>query len=245
MPYLISKVLLYIDFPTEHHIIEATLNTEIDLPFMAGEIQSLLPEEELLKNYVEHGKQSNLPQLKIVNLPLFNKGNVLNLSINLGQNSVCFIAVRPGYWIVDTEPDPSGIITDIYFSDIVKNDDRLVYGFYNITGKDVFSVTGLLKKDDENIYNKLKSNPTDIIWRRYIVRRALAPSGENIPAPSITYPENMTASQLAVYLQLKEKTIRNLTSEGKLPYLKIGGSVRYNKEEVDAALRKHRPRRNK
>ena len=55
----------------------------------------------------------------------------------------------------------------------------------------------------------------------------------------------MTASQLAVYLQLKEKTIRNLTSEGKLPYLKIGGSVRYNKEEVDAALRKHRPRRNK
>ena len=170
---------------------------------------------------------------------------MLRISNNLGQNSVCFIAVRPGYWIVDTEPDPQGIITDIYFSDINKKDDRLIYGFYNITGKDVFSVTGLLKKDDENIYNKLKSSPTDIPWRRYIVRRALAPSGEGIPEPSITYPENMTAYQLGVYLQLKEKTIRNLTSNGKLPYLKVGGSVRYNKEEVDAALRKHRPRRSR
>lgn len=245
MTYLISKVLLYIDFPTEHLIIESTLNRKTDLPFMAGEIQSLFPEEELLKDYIQHGKKDNLPHVRIVNLPLFNKGNVLNISNNLGQNSVCFIAVRPKYWIVDTDPVPQGIITDIYFSDIVKKDDRLVYGFYNITGKDIFSVTGLLKKDEENIYDKLKSNPTDIVWRRYIVRRSLAPSGDDIPAPSITYPENMTAYQLAVYLQLKEKTIRNLTSEGKLPYLKISGSVRYNKEEVDAALRKHRPRRNR
>ena len=114
---------------------------------------------------------------------------------------------------------------------------------FDINCKDVFSVSELLKKDDGYIDGKLKSSPTDIPWRRDIVRRALAPSGENVPEPSITYPENMTAYQLGVYLQLKEKTIRNLTSNGKLTYLQIGGSVRYNKEEVDAALRQHRPRR--
>ena len=220
MTYLISNILLYIDCPTEHLIIESTLNRKIDLPFMAREIKSLLPEKELLQNYIKHGKKSDLPNCRIVNMHLFNKANVLRISNNLGQNSVCFIAVRPGYWIVDTDPDPPGIITDIYYSDIVKKDDRLIYGFYNITGKDVFSVTGLLKKDEENIYNKLKSNPTDIVWRRYIVRRALAPSGDDIPAPSLTYPDNMTAYQLGVYLQLTEKTNRNLTSNGKLHYLK-------------------------
>lgn len=43
----------------------------------------------------------------------------------------------------------------------------------------------------------------------------------------------MTAEQVAEYLQLDIKTIRNWNSENKIPYVKLGGSVRYPKERIN------------
>ncbi len=48
--------------------------------------------------------------------------------------------------------------------------------------------------------------------------------------------ELMTVDQVADYLQLKKKTIQNLTSNGKIPYCHIGGTVRYRKLEIDRVL---------
>ena len=49
--------------------------------------------------------------------------------------------------------------------------------------------------------------------------------------------ENMTAEQVADYLQVDKKTIRNWTSEGKIPSVKIGSAVRYPKERIDNWLK--------
>ena len=46
----------------------------------------------------------------------------------------------------------------------------------------------------------------------------------------------MTAKQAADYLQVEEKTIRNWTSQGKIPASKIGGTVRYSKAALDELM---------
>ena len=47
----------------------------------------------------------------------------------------------------------------------------------------------------------------------------------------------MNAQHVAEYLRFKEKTIRNGTSEGTIPYEKVGGSPRCLIPEVDEALK--------
>lgn len=43
----------------------------------------------------------------------------------------------------------------------------------------------------------------------------------------------MTAAELAAYLNLAEKTIRNRVSAGTMPYLKVGPSLRFRRKEID------------
>jgi excisionase family DNA binding protein len=47
----------------------------------------------------------------------------------------------------------------------------------------------------------------------------------------------MTAEEVANYLNLEIKTIRNWTSEGKIPSVKLGSAVRYQKERKDNWLK--------
>ncbi|MEC9290887.1 MAG: helix-turn-helix domain-containing protein [Pseudomonadota bacterium] len=43
----------------------------------------------------------------------------------------------------------------------------------------------------------------------------------------------MTMKEVSEYLKLNEKTAYRLTSEGKLPAFKVGGSWRFRKSEID------------
>lgn len=45
--------------------------------------------------------------------------------------------------------------------------------------------------------------------------------------------EIMTMKEVAEYLKLNEKTAYRLTSEGKIPAFKVGGSWRFRKSEID------------
>ena len=47
----------------------------------------------------------------------------------------------------------------------------------------------------------------------------------------------LTVIQAAAYLQLTPGTIRNLTSQRRIPHAKNGGIVRYHKAELDGWLR--------
>jgi excisionase family DNA binding protein len=44
----------------------------------------------------------------------------------------------------------------------------------------------------------------------------------------------MTMKELAEYLKLNEKTAYRLTSDGKIPAFKVGGSWRFRKTEIDS-----------
>ena len=57
----------------------------------------------------------------------------------------------------------------------------------------------------------------------------------------------MTATEVAFYLNVGIKTIRNWTSENKIPYVKLGSAVRYPKTRIDRWLKskeKSRSRKN-
>ena len=45
--------------------------------------------------------------------------------------------------------------------------------------------------------------------------------------------EIFTIKEVAAYLKLAEKTAYRLSSEGKLPGFKVGGSWRFRKSEID------------
>lgn len=48
----------------------------------------------------------------------------------------------------------------------------------------------------------------------------------------------MTMKEVAEYLKLNEKTAYRLTSDGKLPAFKVGGSWRFRKSEIDEWTKK-------
>ncbi|MBL1404837.1 MAG: helix-turn-helix domain-containing protein [Rhizobiales bacterium] len=48
----------------------------------------------------------------------------------------------------------------------------------------------------------------------------------------------MTMKEVADYLKLNEKTAYRLTSDGKLPAFKVGGSWRFRKSEIDEWTKK-------
>lgn len=47
----------------------------------------------------------------------------------------------------------------------------------------------------------------------------------------------MTIKEVAEYLKLNEKTTYRLTSEGKIPAFKVGGSWRFRREEINSWIR--------
>lgn len=50
----------------------------------------------------------------------------------------------------------------------------------------------------------------------------------------------MTVKEVADYLKLNEKTAYRLTSEGKLPAFKVGGSWRFKKSEIEEWITEQR-----
>lgn len=46
----------------------------------------------------------------------------------------------------------------------------------------------------------------------------------------------LTVAQLAQYLNIPKKTIYNFVSQGRIPYLKAGGALRFSLERIDIWL---------
>ncbi len=59
-------------------------------------------------------------------------------------------------------------------------------------------------------------------------------------APRIAQPHQylLTRPQMANELAISEEHLKNLTADGKVPFIKLGKSLRYEREAVRAALAK-------
>lgn len=57
-----------------------------------------------------------------------------------------------------------------------------------------------------------------------------------------TPPLLLTVAQLAKYLQLHPQTVYSMARDGRLPHLRIGGSLRFKLADVEQSLRGPEPK---
>ena len=231
MPYKLNKIIFERDHNWGYESYTYDLKTEIEFPFAAGMLQELTPKEHSqIKNY----------KPEISDLPLFNESGLAKLIPEVGPRGIYYLELRPGHKLRQLVVEPDDVYVDIY----IGPKDKLIYSFYNPTRRKTIAITAAIEKDDEGVYSKLKSDPKDIIWRQHFIQRAMADfNKEGMTPPKKEFPEIMTAVQAADYLQVKEKTIRNWTSQGGIPSARIGGAVRYKKSDIDKLLVKKKKSR--
>lgn len=154
--------------------------------------------------------------------------------IEIGPHGAYYLNLRDDYCLREIETYPAETVIDI---GIVNNlSSRLFYAFYNPNNEGVLTIKARAVKDGGETYRKIKSSPNDPIWiDSFIIRsrkQVVLPVKEN----KEELPEIMNASEVAKYLGLEEKTIRNWTSSKKIPVIKLGGTVRYRKTDIDKFL---------
>ena len=164
--------------------------------------------------------------------PIFNRSGDATIVRPIGPYGVYYLYLRPLYALSRIVVEPDDV-----FVDVTRVKDQLVYCFYNGTRRESISITATISEDIEGVARELSTGLNDASWRQYFIRKVLTkPGASSIDQPPGAYPDIMTAARAARYLSVEEKTIRNWTSEGKIPYKKLGSSVRYVRAELDAAL---------
>ena len=219
MPYKLNKIIFQRDNINDYETHTHPLDTVIDFPFVAGKLQELVP--------IEH-QYGNKSRLELSTSSLFNESGLTKLIPEVGPKGIYYLELRPGHKLKQLVVEPEDVYVDIY----IGAKDTLIYSFYNPTRRNFISITASIEKDPQ-VYSKIKSDLADIHWRQYFIRVAL--NNEDIAERK--FPDNMTAEQVADYLQWDVKTIRNWTSENKIPSVKLGGSVRYPKNRIDNWLK--------
>jgi len=218
----VSEILVHLDWGERHGRIKYRYEQALDSPFIIGKNPRIfLPPDRLEE--AEEMRSS-----------LFNDKGFCNIAANIPKNGIYLLYVRPRYRLAKLMVNPESVIVDL----LCNETESLVYSFYNPTNREAILVTAQIVEDIEGVYRKISSYPDDLSWRQYFIRRAMVKY--ELPdwsSPEIAVPEIMNAQQLAEYLGFEEKTIRNWTSEGTIPYRKVGGSPRYLKGEIDTALK--------
>ena len=199
-------------------------DVEFESIFLAGEYRTFIA-PEIANNKLTRQQ---------IDEPLFNSKNITRRIINTGSPGLYFLEIRPGSRLKDLIVQPEDVIEDIYAG----IDDTLIYCFYNISDSTNLVVTAIIETDDENIAQKLKSDPEDIIWRNYFIRRAM--NLDKVVKTPVTKAkkqehEILTADEAAEYLRIDVKTLQNYVSSKKITSLRGG---KFRKAHLDLFLEK-------
>jgi excisionase family DNA binding protein len=217
MPYKLNKIIIQRDNIKDYETHTHPLDTEIDFPFVAGKLQELVP--------IEH-QYGNKSRLELSTSSLFNESGLTKLIPDVGPKGIYYLELRPGHKLKQLVVEPEDVYVDIY----IGAKDTLIYSFYNPTRRNTISITASIEKDQQ-VYSKIKSDLSDIHWRQHFVRLAMDKFDDQKNEPKMS--EYMTVDEVAKLLKMGKKTIRNWTSEGKIPSVKLGSAVRYRKTQID------------
>ena len=229
MPQLVKQVIQYRELNGKAH---SRLVWELDDPVMYQYAVG-----EALPNLVPADSKVLTEKSEIYEVPLFNKKNHTKIIDSIGQYGLLHVQLMPNKYLKTIFIEPDSVAVDLHLG----KDRSLIYEFYNTSHADMIAITATIADDTENIFSKIKSNPDDLEYRQYFIRKALKkPTFRNLDEPQANFPEIMTAEQVALYLQLSLSTIRNKTSTRELPSVKIAGSTRYRKSDIDGILKKQK-----
>ena len=220
MSIQLKKVIIDVDYITKHGQVIYNRDEHIDLSDLIGKCDPkakdpLYPEE-----------------VREIDISIFDQKGQASIVRDVGPRGAYYLWLRPYYSLSKLIVDPDDVFVDLTYAE-----ERLIYCFYNGTRRACISITALVEEDFEGVAGKLISNISDGIWRQYIVRKNLVkPDARPLVNPVEDYPDILTAVQVARYLGVEEKTVRNWTSDGKIPFTKVGGATRYKKSAVSVAF---------
>ena len=224
MSYPFKKIIHYHDNGNNYNRLVFEPKIENQMEYAVGDFGRLVPKEAKLK--YDEGLE--------VDRPLFNGAGNTRIVEQIGGIGLLYLELQPELVLNEIFVEPDDIVVDVYYGT-----NALIYGFYNASDSNVISLNLSITSDIHNAFSKIKSHSTDLEWRQYFIRQAMVKPGvRKIQQPDPTIRELMNADQVADYLQVKKKTIQNWTSDGKIPFCHIGGSVRYRKSEIDEELSK-------
>lgn len=222
MPMLVEKIIHIRDLGSHYNRLEFEFSEPKNIEYTPGVFKSIVPEDSILKYDVELD----------VNVSLFNQAGNTKIIETIGEHGLLYLELQSGQFLNEIFVEPDNV-----FSDIIYGKKSLIYSFYNSSGNETISLSLSSAKDTHNAYSKIKAHSTDLEWRQYFIKQAMIKPGINkIQISDPVIRELMTVDQVADYLQLKKKTIQNWTSNDKIPYCHIGGTVRYRKLEIDRVL---------
>ncbi len=221
MVITVKRIVVYRDFIDNYFIENYKINTVTDYQYLCGVVKDIIPRDKVQNVNFDH-----------IKLSMFNGAGNGKIIVNVGSNGLCYILLRPEYWVEKIIVEPDDVVADIYYGE-----KGLIYSFYNPTKRGTITISVRIAEDVEGVYRDISSAPNDIHLRQYYIRRALVKFDTSIIQRQIReYPENMTVEDVSEFLNVKKKTIQNWTSEGKIPHLKLGTTVRYPKSKIEEAL---------
>ena len=227
MPQLVKKI---IQFRELYNDIHCRLEWELDNPVIYQYAVG-----EPLKNLVPTDAEFQVDKSQIYKDPLFNKKSHTKIVEPIGQYGLLYVQLMPNQYLKSFFVEPDSVAVDL----LLGEDRVLIYEFYNASEAKTVSITATCADDTENIYSKIKTNPDDLEYRQFFIRKTLKKADySKLDEPKTTFPEIMTTEQVALYLQLSLSTVHNKTSAGELPFHKITGSTRYLKSEIDELFKK-------
>ena len=224
MPQLVSKIIQYRVLLNNTAFSKGVFNLDepVYYQYAVGEILPHLRHKD---------SKFNPYETDAVRFPLFNKSNNAKISEQIGQYGLLHIQLEPNQYLKEIYVEPDGVTVDI----LVGSNELMVYEFYNPTKADTVTIRATLGIDKEGIAKKIKAHSDDLEYRQYFLKESLRKPGVGrLQKPKVEYPDLMTAEQVAEYLQISPKTVRNKTSSGEIKSHLIGGVRRYKKEELDA-----------
>jgi predicted DNA-binding transcriptional regulator AlpA len=197
------------------------IKPDFEIPFQVGYFSEIVPSDKIIDG-----------KFKKLSSPAFNKAGLLRQTVNVGYKGQYYLEIRPKHCLADIIVDPSDVELNL-----LVNKTSFLYQLINHseTRKSI-SISGRLKKDDEDFYSRVCENLDDLGWRKFFLEKMLI---ENRYLSEFDqYPKYMKANQVASLIQVSEKTIRNWTSLGKIPHKQINGAVRYIKTDIEKWIEK-------
>ncbi len=213
----LKKLHCIIDQPPTHMKLVMDWAEEQPTAFLCNEIlTSIKPADSLREELIE--------------APLFDKNNLTKLIEEIGYHGRLLIYLRPRYKLERIIVEPDEVIVDVH-----SFGEKLVYSFYNPTKRSSISIATKISEDIEGLYRKIAANPLDLQLRQYFIKQATEHTSFD-SEPKKSLPDLLSVGQVAEYLQLEEKTIRNWVAGKLIPFKKAGSAVRFKKTEIDEAL---------
>lgn len=221
MPFLVKTFIHYRDCVDFYQRFVYTLDQPQVIQYAAGEFQNLIPTGVKLENNDQI----------MVKIPLFNKAGNTKIIERFNIQSILYLEIAPGRILSRYYTEPKSVDLDVLYGK-----EGLIYTFYNGNDDNTIVISGTISEDKNKVFSKIKSNPGDLEYRKYIINQLITQPIQESDEDSEKYPEYMTAAQVADHLQVKEKTIRNWTSQKKIQGLKFSGITKYKRSMIDKLL---------